>query len=98
MKKLSEIEILKFLNENKIKDWILEEKDNSIFIKKFFKFNQYRDLIIFITKVGFIAESMNHHPQININYKNLVISLTTNDFENCITDLDINFIKELENN
>lgn len=96
MKKINEIEILKFFNENNINDWILEEKDNSVFIKKTFKFNKYRDAITFVNKVGFIAESLNHHPKIIIDYKNVNLSLTTNEVGNNITNLDVNFIEELE--
>lgn len=55
-------------------DWeVIEEKK----IKHEFKFENYMDGIKFAEKVAKIAEAEDHHPNIHIFYKRVVIDLTT---------------------
>lgn len=46
-------------------------------IKHEFKFNSYMEGLEFAQKVGKIAEENDHHPNIHIYYKRVVIDLTT---------------------
>jgi 4a-hydroxytetrahydrobiopterin dehydratase len=46
-------------------------------IKYEFKFNNYIEGIKFVQKVGKLADVENHHPNIHIFYKRVVIDLTT---------------------
>lgn len=55
-------------------DWeVVEEKK----IKHEFKFESYLDGLEFAQKVGILAEKEDHHPNIHIYYKRVVIDLTT---------------------
>ena len=46
-------------------------------IKHEFKFNSYMEGLDFAVKVGKIAESQDHHPNIHIYYERVVIDLIT---------------------
>lgn len=47
-------------------------------LTKEFSFRDFREALIFVNKVGEIAETENHHPDINLhNYKQVMISLST---------------------
>ena len=55
-------------------DWeVIEDKK----IKHEFRFENYMDGLEFAAKVGKLAESEDHHPNIHIYYKRVVIDLTT---------------------
>lgn len=55
-------------------DWeVIENKK----IKHEFKFDSYMDGVEFAVRVGKLAESEDHHPNIHIYYKRVVIDLTT---------------------
>lgn len=51
------------------------------------KFDQYKDALDFVMKVGRVAELKNHHPKIIIDYVTVELFLTTHD-ENGITSKD----------
>ena len=48
-------------------------------ITKTFEFNSYLDGIDFVNEVANLAEQENHHPDIEIVYCKVTISLTTHD-------------------
>lgn len=52
-------------------------KRSSMKIRREFKFNTYMEGLEFAQKVGKIAEEQDHHPNIHIYYKKVVIDLTT---------------------
>ena len=64
--------------------WI--EENNSL--KKTFKFKDFSEAFAFMTRVAFIAEKMNHHPNWNNVYNHVEISLNTHDAGNVVTDKD----------
>ena len=58
-----------------VKEWSVEEGKK---IKKEFKFKDFKEALNFVNKVGDIAESENHHPNIYLYGWNKVrITLTT---------------------
>ena len=65
-------------------EWI--EKDNKL--SRTFKFKNFVDAFAFMTKVAFIAEKMNHHPEWKNVYNTVEISLSTHDAGNTVTDKD----------
>ena len=66
-------ELRRYLKE--IEDWQLEEGQK---IQKKFEFKNFKEAIAFVNKVGEIAESEGHHPDIHlVLYKNVVIELWT---------------------
>ena len=65
-------------------DW--KEDENKLW--KEFKFNSYIDGVNFVKTVANIAESLNHHPEIHLKYKKVLIFTTTHDKDNKITEKD----------
>jgi len=56
-------------------------------LTKEFKFNDFKEALTFINKVGEHAESIRHHPKIINVYNSVIIELWTHD-KDAITDLD----------
>tara|TARA_Y100000590_G_scaffold464152_1_gene632907 strand:- start:27 stop:317 length:291 start_codon:yes stop_codon:yes gene_type:complete len=56
-------------------------------IEKWFKFESFTDSIRFVNLVADLAEAKNHHPDINIRYRNVEIVLSTHS-QNAVTILD----------
>tara|TARA_B000000609_G_C24123086_1_gene320732 strand:+ start:455 stop:724 length:270 start_codon:yes stop_codon:yes gene_type:complete len=48
-------------------------------ISKLFKFDAYMDGVNFVNKIAEIAERSNHHPDINIGWCSVEISITSHD-------------------
>jgi 4a-hydroxytetrahydrobiopterin dehydratase len=81
--------------ESKIADldngW--ELKDGKIV--KSFQFNSFMDAIEFVNEIARIAERLDHHPIININWKTVKLSLKSFDVD-AITKRDIRLAEEIE--
>ena len=59
-----------------VKDWELKEDAKKLF--KSFQFKDFKEALVFVNKVGELAEQEGHHPDIHlINYKNVEIDLFT---------------------
>lgn len=58
-----------------VPDWaVIEEKA----IQKKFSFKNFKEALAFVTKVGELAESEGHHPDINLhNWNKVTITLST---------------------
>ena len=81
--------------ESKIADldngW--ELKDGKIV--KSFQFSSFMDAIEFVNEIARIAERLDHHPIITINWKTVKISLKSFDVD-AITKRDISLAEEIE--
>ena len=75
--------LLKSLSE--LPDWT--RSANSI--QSTFTFQSFRHSIAFVNKVADLAEEMDHHPEIEVHYKSVRLSLTTHSAGG-LTMLDIN--------
>ncbi len=42
-------------------------------------FPSFPDAVAFVTRLGFYAESVDHHPDIQISYKKVTVTWTTHD-------------------
>ena len=62
-------------NLSKIPGWTLENGE----ITRTFKLGTFPAALVFVSAVGHLAESANHHPDILIKYKNVKLSLATHD-------------------
>lgn len=87
---LSDEEVRKYLTDLD-KAW--ELKDGKIV--KSFQFSSFMDAIEFVNKVAKVAERLDHHPIITINWKTVRLSLKSFDIDT-ITDRDINLAKKIE--
>ncbi len=62
---------------------------------KTFTFPKFADGIAFVDRVAVAADRMNHHPDIDIRYTKIAISLSTHDAGG-ITDNDITLAREID--
>ncbi|WP_299577702.1 4a-hydroxytetrahydrobiopterin dehydratase [uncultured Sunxiuqinia sp.] len=66
-------------------------------ITKEFTFKNFTEALQFVNKVGELAESMDHHPDILIHaYKKVSISLTTHS-KGGLTDKDYQLAEKIDN-
>jgi len=87
---ISEDKILKELNN--LPGW---EFDNNK-LRKEFSFDNFKDALSFITRIGFEAEEQVHHPEIFNVYNTVNISLSTHDAGGKVTAKDIKLAKTIE--
>ncbi len=52
------------------------QEENGSLVKEF-KFPDFKSALKFVDKIGEIAESMNHHPDVELGWGRVKISLTT---------------------
>ena len=57
---------------NESKDW----RESNQKLEKTFKFKDFNDAIGFVNKVAKISETQNHHPDIEIKYNKVKLSIT----------------------
>ncbi len=72
--------------------WV--EKDNKL--SKTFKFGDFQEAFAFMTRVAFLAEKHNHHPNWSNVYNTVVIELTTHDAGNTVTEKDRKLAKAID--
>ncbi|CAM3576264.1 4a-hydroxytetrahydrobiopterin dehydratase [Flavobacterium psychrophilum] len=71
-----------------------KEENNQL--KRSFEFKDFVEAFAFMTKVAFVAEKMNHHPNWNNSYNKVEIALFTHDAKDTITEKDIYLSKEID--
>lgn len=62
------------------------ESDNKL--SRTFTFKDFQEAFAFMTRVAFLAEAHNHHPNWSNVYNKVTIELTTHDAGNVVTDKD----------
>lgn len=72
-------------------NWKIENGE----LTKRFQFVSFEKSMGFVEKAATIAESMNHHPRIIIDYNKVDLSLISHDM-NAITEKDFAFAKKIE--
>lgn len=73
-------------------NWI--EQDNKL--KKEFQFKNFQEAFAFMTRVAFLAEAQNHHPNWSNVYNTVNIELTTHDAGNTVTEKDWQLAKAID--
>ena len=71
-----------------------KEENNSL--KKTFTFKNFSEAFAFMTRVAFIAEKMNHHPEWKNVYNTVEISLSTHDAGNIVTEKDRKLAEQID--
>lgn len=64
-------------------------------IAKTFDCGSFANAIAFVVQVGFLAERADHHPDIDVRWKNVRIALTTHS-ANGLTNRDLDLATEIE--
>ena len=67
---------------DEIKGWIAAQsgwtyKDKSI--RKEYDFPSFRDSIVFVNRIASIADDLDHHPDIDVRYNKVHLTITTHD-------------------
>lgn len=65
-------------------------------LRKNFEFDNFIEAFSFMTKVAFVAEKMNHHPEWKNCYNKVEIVLTTHDQGNTVTEKDFALAKAID--
>ncbi|MFC5625402.1 4a-hydroxytetrahydrobiopterin dehydratase [Algoriphagus winogradskyi] len=71
-----------------------KEEDNKL--KKTFKFKDFQEAFGFMTRVAFLAEASQHHPNWSNVYNTVEIELTTHDSGNKVTKKDHDLAKAID--
>ncbi|SHO62189.1 4a-hydroxytetrahydrobiopterin dehydratase [Algoriphagus zhangzhouensis] len=71
-------------------------KEENNRLKKTFKFQDFQEAFAFMTRVAFLAESQQHHPNWSNVYNTVEIELTTHDAGNTVTDKDRQLAKAID--
>ncbi|MBI4399673.1 4a-hydroxytetrahydrobiopterin dehydratase [Candidatus Micrarchaeota archaeon] len=87
--RLNEYEISE--NLKKLNSWqILEGR-----LTKEFEFKTFKEAISFVNKVADLADQINHHPDITINFTKVRLSVTTH-FTKCLTNKDFELAEKTD--
>jgi 4a-hydroxytetrahydrobiopterin dehydratase len=89
MPKLSREELDRALGQ--LSGWTLRDSA----ITKTYKHDSFAEAIVFVNAVAHLAELANHHPDIDIRYSNITLTLTTHD-EGGVTEKDIGLARSIE--
>jgi 4a-hydroxytetrahydrobiopterin dehydratase len=82
---LSKEEVVKRASQLKI--WKLVDEHHLVGV---FKFQDFAEALEFTVKVGRVAENLNHHPEINLSWGRVVITIFTHDRDG-LTEWDFQF-------
>lgn len=86
------------LNKESIEGWLKgrsgwsREGDR---ITKEFSFDSFRDSIVFVNRVATLADSADHHPDIDVRYDSVTIGLSTHDAGG-ITEKDLDLAEQID--
>ncbi len=70
------------------------ERDGDSIVKQY-QCATFPDAIAFVVRIGFFAEHANHHPDLDIRWRNVRVALSTHDAGG-ITDKDFALAREIE--
>lgn len=65
-------------------------------LKKTFEFSDFQEAFAFMTRVAFLAEKQNHHPNWSNVYNTVEIELSTHDAGDIVTDKDHKLAKAID--
>jgi 4a-hydroxytetrahydrobiopterin dehydratase len=74
-----------------LKGWKREEGG----LRKRFRRTNFPDAIAFVGRVAELAEAAQHHPDIDIRYRNVILFLTTHEAGG-VTELDLALARQIE--
>lgn len=63
---------------------------------KTFKFENFREALAFMVRVGFEAEALNHHPEWTNVYNRVEVRLSTHDAGGKVTAKDVELARRME--
>jgi 4a-hydroxytetrahydrobiopterin dehydratase len=86
------------LNGASIQSWLQahagwKRKSNALI--KEFRFSSFRDSVVFVNRVATLADSANHHPDIDVRYDRVMLSLSTHSAGG-ITEKDLKLAEQVD--
>ncbi len=87
--KLTETARSEFLAEHP--GWELEEES----IHRTFAFGDFTESVGFVVRVGFLAERADHHPDIDVRWNKVTLTLSTHS-EGALTEKDTGLAAEID--
>ncbi|MCA0360830.1 MAG: 4a-hydroxytetrahydrobiopterin dehydratase [Armatimonadetes bacterium] len=60
-----------------------------------FSFESYKDGLVFGAAVGYVADALNHHPDLHIGYKKVRVSMVTHDAGGGLTSYDFELARRI---
>jgi 4a-hydroxytetrahydrobiopterin dehydratase len=91
-KKLTEKQVAKYLT--RFDEWIPNKKYTEI--KRIFKTKTFLGGLSFIAKIAVHAELLDHHPDVELTYGTVTVTLSTHD-EKGLTRADFELAKRIDN-
>ena len=82
---LTPTEIVKRLAD--LPGWRLSGDGDEVAIERSFRFADYYETISFVNAIAFMANAMDHHPDLSVHYNRCVVRLRTHDVHG-ISDTD----------
>ncbi len=71
-------------------------KEENNRLKRTFEFSDFQEAFAFMTRVAFLAEKQNHHPNWSNVYNTVEIELSTHDAGDVVTDKDHKLAKAID--
>ena len=75
--------------------WGAEADEDGNRIVRDFTFADFREAFAFLTRVAFVADGMDHHPEIANVYDHVSLALSTHDAGNRVTETDLAFARRV---
>mgnify|MGYP006216678049 CR=1 FL=1 len=86
------------LNDESIRGWMRGrtgwKRRNKTLIKEF-RFPSFRDAIVFVNRVASLADDLDHHPDIDIRYTTVILTLTTHETKG-LTQKDLDLAERVD--
>lgn len=86
------------LNSASIQGWLKNRtgwKRKSNMLIKEFEFSSFRDSIVFVNRVATLADEANHHPDIDVRYDRVTLTLSTHS-SGGITEKDLKLAEKVD--
>jgi 4a-hydroxytetrahydrobiopterin dehydratase len=95
---MARVEAAEKLNAESIKGWLTARKGwkrRANKLTKDFEFDSFRDSIVFVNRIATLADGMNHHPDIDVRYSTVTVTVTTHDAGG-ITEKDLDLAEQID--
>ena len=89
---------LEKLSSESIKGWLGTHrgwKRQANKLTKDFAFPSFRDSIVFVNRIASVADQYNHHPDIDVRYSTVTVTVTTHDAGG-ITSKDLDIAEQID--
>ncbi len=86
------------LSADEIQTWIAAQggwKYRNDAIQKEYVLSSFRDSIVFTNRIASLADDLNHHPEIDIRFNKVRLTITTHD-SGGVTKADLNLAQRID--